>query len=128
MRSYSITALIMLAVAATAPAQRAQAQAPRVGVLCQMSAQSAFPFGAGTDRCFQPINGKTLVPTAVAACFIQGNDYTRVTFVFSAVPSPQCGGLAAYGNPATKAQYEPGLAALAAKERAFVLEHLGSTP
>lgn len=83
----------------------AQGIAPRVGVVCVLSEQSAFPFSAGDNRCFSAINGRTLVPKYTAACLIRGNDYTRINFMFSAVPNVQCGGLAAYGNPASKDEY-----------------------
>lgn len=130
MTPYRIVVLCGFVVASglgRAPAV-AQGSSPRVGVLCVLSEQSAYPFGAGTNRCFSEINGKALVPKFSAACFVQGADYTRVTFVYSAVPNPQCGGLAAYGSPATKAQYEPALAALGPQEREFFLVNATAAP
>ena len=116
--------VFLVAGALTAVPARAQTGAPRAGVLCVLSGQSEFPFGAGNDRCFKEINGKTLAPASVTACFVQGSDYTRVTFVFSALASTKCDEFS--GKTATKAQYEPALSALGAKEKAFFLEHIGA--
>lgn len=121
--------LALLITSGTAPtliaaAQDTDATPPRVGVLCVVSTTSAFPFAAGNDRCFREINGRTVPPQHAAACLMQGADYTRVTFVFSAIPAFECGGPAAYGVKAEKSRIEAALSALAPHEREFFLSHL----
>jgi hypothetical protein len=111
-----------------------KASALRVGVLCVFSQKSAFPFAAGNDRCFKEImtttaggvRGQTLVPMSTDVCLLRTTDGPRLTFIYSAVPKPACGGRAGYGDPASKDQYEPGLASLGPREKAFFLKHIGS--
>ena len=90
-------------------------------VECGFSGGGYFPFTAGRDRCWSPINGKTLALKTVIACAVQRSDGTlAVTFHFSELAKPACDS----GKPATKDQYTKALPLLGAKERAFVLSHI----
>jgi hypothetical protein len=135
-RSLFLAVGLLVAVPASAQisASRATPGALAVSVLCVVSERSAFPFPAGTDRCFKEINispspgapavGRLVTPMFTNVCLKNTTNGPRLTYVYSAVPKPFCGGPAAYGDPAGKEQYEPGLAALASREREFFLAQI----
>lgn len=113
--------------AAQAPPRDTQSDdARRTGVLCVLG-DRAFPFRAGTDRCFAEImvdtadgvRGQTLVPKSTIACLENTSPGPRVTFVYSSEREATC----VMGTPATKDQYDWALAHLAPREKAFFLEH-----
>jgi len=93
------------------------------GVQCGFASGRAFPFTAGRDRCWEPINGKTMVPKSTLACAVQRSDgVLNVTFHFSESAKPECDN----GKPATKEQYGRALPLLGKKEREFFLSHVDS--
>jgi len=95
----------------------------RAGVQCGFASGSAFPFTAGRDRCWEPINGKTMLPKSTLACAVQRSDgMLSVTFHFSESAKLECDN----GKPATREQYGRALPILGKKEREFFLSHADS--
>jgi len=115
-------ALLLLGIAQGA---RAAVAPPEANVQCAFApGGGTFYLGAGHDRCWGPINGKTMAPKFMLACAVKREDGSlgSVSFIFSEVAVSECNN----GQPATKDQYTKLLPELSAKERAFFLSHIGS--
>lgn len=91
-------------------------------VQCVFETGRPAPFGAGRDRCWDPVNGRTMVPKSSLACAIEHDDGTlgSVEFVFSEAEKPDC----IKGRPATPSQYNAALPHLGTKERALFLSQI----
>lgn len=112
--------IVMLCMQAAHAADEAAVQAR---VECGFASGGYFPFSAGRDRCWDAINGKTMVPKTAVACAVKRSDgVLSVTFHFSESPKPECDS----GKVATKEQYSQALPLLGPKERAFFLSHINS--
>ena len=119
----SMIGLLALLVAGTNAARAADDTSVRASVECEFAGNHAFPFSAGRDRCWDTINGKTLVPRTVIACAVQRSDGTlSVSFHFSELPKPECDN----GKVASKEQYSRAAPLLGQKERSFFLSHVES--
>ena len=95
----------------------------RAGVECALAGKGYFPFTAGRDRCWEPINGRQMTPKTVIACAVQRSDGSlTVRFHFSESPNPECDN----GTIATREQYTRALPLLGEKERTFFLGHVGT--
>lgn len=93
----------------------------RARVQCTLASGRSFPFAAGRDRCWEPINGKTLTITSVAVCADQTTaGILEVTFRFSEVAGAQC----PERETATSDQIRGAIQQLGPQERAFVLVSL----
>jgi hypothetical protein len=104
-------------------AHAADEAAVQARVECGFASGGYFPFSAGRDRCWDAINGKTMVPKTAVACAVKRSDgVLSVTFHFSESPKPECDS----GKVATKEQYSQALPLLGPKERAFFLSHINS--
>ena len=110
-------ALLMLATSAA----RAADASVSARVECAPADKGYFAFSAGKDRCWEPINGKVMVPKAVLACAVKRSDGSlNVTFHFSEAPAPECDN----GKVATREQAAQALPLLGPKERAFFSSHV----
>ena len=91
-------------------------------VQCAFSTGRPATFGAGRDRCWDPVNGRTMVPKSTLACAIERDDgsLSGVEFVFSEGDKPDC----IKGRPATPSQYNSALPHLGTKERALFLSRI----
>ena len=91
-------------------------------VQCAFATGRPATFGAGRDRCWDPVNGRTMVPRSALACAVERDDgsLSSVEFVFSEAEKPEC----IKGRPATPIQYNAALARLGTKERALFLSQI----
>lgn len=116
-----VTALAAAISLVSAPVAVQAQRTVQARVECGFASGGYFPFTAGKDKCWSPINGKTLAPKTVIACAVQRSDGTlALTFHFSELSKPVCDS----GKPATKDQYTKALPLLGPKERAFVQSHI----
>jgi hypothetical protein len=108
---------ILTAVVWSQPAFAVSQSSVQARVECGFASGAYVPFSAGRDRCWSPVNGKTLALKAVVACAVQRSDGTlAVTFHFSELPKPVCDN----GKVATKEQYSRALSLLGQRsERSF---------
>jgi len=87
-------------------------------VQCVFADGRAYSFGPGRDRCWDPINARTLHPRTALACANPRDDGSvRVTFVYSEANHPDCDD----GRPATETEVLPALPQLGSNERKFFL-------
>lgn len=93
-------------------------------VQCAFATGRPATFGAGRDRCWDPVNGRTMVPKSSVACAIERDDGSlgSVEFVFSEAETSAC----IKGAPATANQYNAALAYLGPKERALFLSQVAA--
>lgn len=112
---------LFVALVATIAANQASGTDNRVtaSVQCAFATGRPATFGAGRDRCWDPVNGRTMVPKSALACAIEHDDGSlgSVEFVFSEAEKPDC----IKGRPATPSQYNAVLPHLGTKERALFL-------
>ena len=75
-------------------------------------------FGPGRDRCWEAINGRTLMPRAVVACAEprEGDPTPKVTYLFAEMALSTC----ERGRPASVGEIQPTLQQLGPNERALV--------
>jgi hypothetical protein len=92
----------------------------RAAVECQAAGRGYFPFSAGRDRCWEPINGKVINPKTVLACAVLRSDgVLSVTFRYSEQEKVECDS----GKVATRDQVEKALPLLGKREREFYRAH-----
>jgi hypothetical protein len=117
--SASVSLLMQPVYAADAdPATRS------VRVECEFANGHSFPFTAGHDRCWDVINGKTLVPQGLVVCAHSWSDgRLSVTLRISELPKPECDTEEARDKIATREQIGIALPLLGPKERQFVSSH-----
>ncbi len=116
--------LVVVALAVSATQALAEDATRKASVVCTTDA-SVYPFAAGNDRCFKDVsrNGEwvRLPLKSAAACTVNTSDGLRLYFIYSTQDEASC---VMMSSPVTKAEYEWGLAALGAEEKAFFLEHV----
>jgi hypothetical protein len=116
--------VVVVALAVSATQALAEDTTRKASVVCTTDA-SAYPFAAGNDRCFKDIsrNGEwvRLPLKSAAACAVNTSDGLRLYFTYSTQDKASC---VFMSNPVGKAEYEWGLEALGADEKAFFLEHV----
>lgn len=96
----------------------------RVSVECQGAGRGYFPFSAGRDRCWEPIDGKVLNLKTVLACAQQRSDgVLSVTFRYSEQQKVECDKEVPGIKVATKNQVEKALPLLGKRERDFYQAH-----
>jgi hypothetical protein len=91
-------------------------------VQCVFADGRVHSFGPGRDRCWDPINGRTLVPRTVLACSVprEGDPAPQIIFLFSEHEQPAC----ERGRRASAAEIQSTLQQLGAQERAMVVATL----
>jgi hypothetical protein len=94
----------------------------RARVQCGLASGRSFSFAAGRDRCWEPINGKTLVIASVSACAVRTTTgILEVTFKFSEIAAVDC----PERETASFDQARSALAQLGPHEREFVAVAMG---
>jgi hypothetical protein len=117
----SVVALAAVPLAAQS-GNTSQASTRQATVICVLGTR-AFPFPAGNDRCFKEINGQKPMPASATVCAENTSSGPRLRFVYSSQPKAQC----VTGIVAAKGEYDWGLAALGAQEKAFFLKHVDAS-
>jgi hypothetical protein len=104
-------------------AARAADPAVRAAAECHVPGKGYTPFSAGRDRCWEPINGRSITPKRVGACAVKRSDGSlSVTFMFAETDTPECDNR----HVASREEWTRALPLLGDKERALVTQRLGA--